>query len=83
MVALWTSQIIIFPLSKPAARMADFTAENFMQVTCFIANRQSRLILLTYGSAKETELLFSYPTPLTHIVPSTDADAMSVSFILK
>lgn len=34
-VPLITSQMMIFPVSKPVARIVDLTTENFMQVTCY------------------------------------------------
>jgi hypothetical protein len=34
-VPLITSQITIFPVSNPVARIVDLTTENFMHVTCY------------------------------------------------
>ena len=69
-VPLTTSQIMILPVSKPVARIVDFTTENFMQVTCYKVSG----ILLTLGSENDIKVLVS-PVPVTQIEPSIEAEA--------
>ena len=69
-VPLTTSQIMILPVSKPVARIVDFTTENFIHVTCYKVSG----ILLTLGSANDIKVLVS-PIPVTQIEPSIEAEA--------
>ena len=69
-VPVITSQMTIFPVSKPVARIVDLTTENFMHVTCY----KVKGLKLTLGSVKDTTVLVS-PIPVTQMDPSIDAEA--------